>query len=96
MLNNALVLVRLVRLVRQEHVKKHMAKLGLKKLCEALEQKYQGHAPRMELAEAFSVFDVNGDGRILAPDMSHIMKECQFGGPKLKGLKVTRTPCTPL
>ena len=66
-----------------------MAKLGLKKLCEALEQKYQGHAPRMELAEAFSLFDVNGDDLISAPDMGHIMKECEFGGPKLKGLKVT-------
>ena len=66
-----------------------MAKLGLKKLCEALEQKYQGHAPRMELAEAFSLFDVNGDDLISAPDISHIMKECEFGGPKLKGLKVT-------
>jgi Ca2+-binding EF-hand superfamily protein len=73
----------------QEHVKKHMAKLGLKKLCEALEQKYQGHAPRMELAEAFSLFDVNRDGMMSGTDMTHIMKECGFGGPKLKGLKVT-------
>lgn len=81
----------------QAHVEKHMAKLGLKKLCEALEQKYSGHAPRMELAGAFSIFDVNGDDMISAPDMSHIMKETHFGGPKLKGLKVRQltTPSAP-
>ena len=59
-----------------------------------LRQRIREFAPTVQ--ESFEAFDVNGDGRILAPDMSHIMKECQFGGPKLKGLKVTRTPCTPL
>jgi hypothetical protein len=75
--------------VAQEHVRKHMQKLGLKKLCEALEQKYEGHAPRMELAGAFTIFDVNGDDMVTSTVLSDIMKECQFGGPKLKGLKVS-------
>ena len=35
--------------VPDKHVSAHMGKLGLKKLCEALESKYKGHAPRMEL-----------------------------------------------
>ena len=65
-----------------------MAKLGLKKLCEALEQKYQS-APREALSKAFSIFDVNGDGRISSSDMSNIMQRTQFGGPKLNELKLS-------
>ena len=68
---------------------------GLKKLCEALEQKYDGHAPRMELAGAFTIFDVNGDDMITSANLTHIMQECQYGGPKLKGLKVRSEALSP-
>lgn len=77
--------------VPDKHVSAHMGKLGLKKLCEALESKYKGHAPRMELVEAFGVLDVNGDGLIEQQELRQVMEQCKFGGPKLKGLKVSRT-----
>ena len=74
--------------VPDKHVSAHMGKLGLKKLCEALESKYKGHAPRMELVEAFGVLDVNGDGLIEQQELRQVLEQCKFGGPKLKGLKV--------
>ena len=37
----------------------------------------------------------NGDGLIEQQELRQVMEQCKFGGPKLKGLKVSRTEALP-
>jgi hypothetical protein len=57
----------------QEHLRKHMAKMGVCKLCDGLQMKYKG-SPAEEIKKMLAVFDTRGDGLLAEAEADAIVR----------------------